>query len=61
MEQTPVSSLEELAGQSKINYTVLDDSAIMLYFQNMAGAEDQLYKYIYSSGGHLCSIETKFK
>ena len=42
--QTTVQSLEELARQSKINYTVVANSPYMEYFQNMAGAEDELYK-----------------
>ncbi|XP_037780308.1 ionotropic receptor 25a-like [Penaeus monodon] len=42
--QTPVSSLEELAGQSKINYTVLKSTATGQYFQNMAAAEEELYR-----------------
>lgn len=42
--QTTVQSLEELARQSKINYTVVSNSPYMEYFENMAGAEDELYK-----------------
>ena len=42
--QTTVQSLEELAKQSKINYSVVADSPYMEYFQNMAGAEEELYK-----------------
>ena len=42
--QTTVQSLEELARQSRINYTVVEGSPYMEYFQNMAGAEDELYK-----------------
>ena len=38
-------SLEELAQQSKINYTVVADSPYYEYFKNMAGAEEDLYKY----------------
>ena len=38
-------SLEELAQQSKINYTVVEDSPYYEYFKNMAGAEEDLYKY----------------
>ena len=41
--QTTVQSLEELARQSKINYTVVDNTVYMEYFQNMAGAEEELY------------------
>ncbi|XP_071539870.1 ionotropic receptor 25a [Panulirus ornatus] len=42
--QTPVSSLDELAGQSKINYTVLQSTATYQYFSNMAAAEEELYR-----------------
>ena len=39
--------MEELAQQSKINYTVVADSPYYEYFKNMAGAEEDLYKYVY--------------
>jgi len=42
--QTTVQSMEELARQSKINYTVVRDSPYMEYFQNMANAEEDLYR-----------------
>ncbi|CAL4178048.1 unnamed protein product, partial [Meganyctiphanes norvegica] len=42
--QTPVSSLEELASQSKINYTVLGSASTGQYFTNMATAEEELYR-----------------
>lgn len=42
--QTTVQGLEELAQQSKINYTVVSDSAYFEYFKNMAGAEEDLYR-----------------
>ena len=42
--QTTVAGLEELAQQSKINYTVVEDSPYFEYFQNMASAEEDLYK-----------------
>ncbi|XP_026327866.1 uncharacterized protein LOC113236096, partial [Hyposmocoma kahamanoa] len=41
--QTPVSSLEQLARQSRINYTVVESSTIHQYFINMKFAEDTLY------------------
>lgn len=41
--QTTVQSLEELARQSRINYTVVKDTSYMEYFVNMAGAEEELY------------------
>ncbi|XP_037966542.2 ionotropic receptor 25a [Plutella xylostella] len=42
--QTPVSSLEQLARQSRINYTVVEGSTIHEYFINMKFAEDTLYR-----------------
>ena len=42
--QTTVASLEELARQSKINYTVVANSSYMEYFRNMANAEEDLYR-----------------
>ncbi|XP_076619058.1 ionotropic receptor 8a [Colletes latitarsis] len=41
--QTPVQSLEQLARQSRINYTVLANSSVHQYFMNMKNAEDKLY------------------
>lgn len=34
-----------MAQQSKINYTVVANSPYYEYFRNMAGAEEDLYKY----------------
>nr|ARO70285.1 antennal ionotropic receptor 8a [Dendrolimus punctatus] len=42
--QTPVSSLEQLARQSRINYTVVEGSSIHQFFINMKFAEDTLYR-----------------
>ncbi|XP_034837962.1 glutamate receptor ionotropic, kainate 2 [Maniola hyperantus] len=42
--QTPVASLEQLARQSRINYTVVEGSTIHQYFINMKFAEDTLYR-----------------
>lgn len=42
--QTPVQSLEQLARQSRINYTVVADSDTHQYFRNMKFAEDTLYR-----------------
>ena len=36
--------MEELAKQSRINYTVVANSPYMEYFKNMAGAEEELYR-----------------
>ena len=63
--QTTVQSLEELAKQSKINYSVVADSPYMEYFQNMAGAEEELYKKwkeitLNSTGSDQVSIQSIF-
>ena len=42
--QTQLQSLEELAKQSRINYTVVKDTVYYDYFVNMAGAEEELYQ-----------------
>lgn len=42
--QTPVQSLEQLARQSRINYTVLQKSDTYNYFHNMKKAEETLFK-----------------
>ena len=42
--QTTVQSLDELARQSRINYTTVSDSPYLEYFKNMAGAEEELYR-----------------
>ncbi|XP_046867079.1 glutamate receptor ionotropic, kainate 2 [Drosophila willistoni] len=42
--QTPVQSLEQLARQSRINYTVVHESDTHQYFINMKFAEDTLYR-----------------
>jgi ionotropic glutamate receptor len=39
-----VASLEQLARQSRINYTVVNNSDTHEYFQNMKNAEDVLYE-----------------
>ncbi|XP_012347986.1 ionotropic receptor 25a isoform X2 [Apis florea] len=41
--QSPVQSLEQLARQSRINYTVVANSNQHQYFMNMKNAEDKLY------------------
>ncbi|XP_015174609.1 PREDICTED: glutamate receptor ionotropic, kainate 3 [Polistes dominula] len=41
--QSPVQSLEQLARQSRINYTVRMNSGAHQYFINMKNAEDKLY------------------
>ncbi|KAI5738536.1 hypothetical protein M8J77_008175 [Diaphorina citri] len=42
--QSPVQSLEQLARQSRINYTVVDNSNAHEYFKNMKHAEDIIYR-----------------
>ncbi|XP_061390133.1 uncharacterized protein LOC133325374 [Musca vetustissima] len=42
--QTPVQSLEQLARQSRINYTVVEGSDTHHYFMNMDFAEKTLYR-----------------
>ncbi|XP_025833055.1 ionotropic receptor 25a isoform X2 [Agrilus planipennis] len=42
--QTPVQSLDQLAKQSRINYTVVESSQTHKYFINMKYAEDTLYR-----------------
>nr|AOE48114.1 putative ionotropic receptor IR10 [Scaeva pyrastri] len=42
--QTPVQSLDQLARQSRINYTVVEGSDTHSYFINMKFAEDTLYR-----------------
>ncbi|KAL1516519.1 hypothetical protein ABEB36_000426 [Hypothenemus hampei] len=42
--QAPVQSLEQLARQSRINYTVVQNSETHQYFINMKFAEDTLYR-----------------
>lgn len=42
--QTPVQSLDQLARQSRINYTVVKGSDTHKYFINMKFAEDTLYR-----------------
>nr|XP_023029499.1 ionotropic receptor 25a [Leptinotarsa decemlineata] len=45
--QAPVQSLEQLARQSRINYTVVKNSDTHKYFINMKYAEDTLYRKVY--------------
>lgn len=42
--QTPVQSLEQLSRQSRIKYTVVENSDTHDYFKNMKNAEDVLYQ-----------------
>lgn len=42
--QTAVQSLEQLARQSRIAYTVVEGSDVHQYFRNMKHAEDKLFE-----------------
>ena len=42
--QTPVQSLEQLARQNRIKYTVVNNSDTHAYFRNMKNAEETLYE-----------------
>lgn len=42
--QTAVQSLDQLARQSRIAYTVVEGSDAHQYFKNMKHAEDKLYE-----------------
>ncbi|XP_045135403.1 ionotropic receptor 25a-like isoform X2 [Portunus trituberculatus] len=42
--QSPVQSLEALARQAKINFTTVKGSSTFEYFDNMAKAEDELFR-----------------
>lgn len=42
--QTELGGLEELAKQSRINYSVVQDTVYFDYFSNMASAEEELYQ-----------------
>lgn len=46
MFQTPVQSLDQLARQSRINYSVVEGSDTHAYFRNMKFAEDTLYRSV---------------
>lgn len=42
--QSPVQSLDQLARQSRINYSVVQDSDTHQYFKNMKKSEDLIYE-----------------
>lgn len=42
--QSPVQSLDQLARQSRINYSVVRDSDVHRYFMNMKMSEDLIYE-----------------
>ncbi|XP_034244951.1 ionotropic receptor 25a [Thrips palmi] len=59
--QTPVQSLEQLARQSRINYTVVEGSEAHHYFQNMKLAEDTLYRVWKEITLNASSDETQYR
>lgn len=42
--QSPVQSLDQLARQSRINYSVVEGSDVHQYFKNMKRSEDLIYE-----------------
>lgn len=54
--QTPVQSLEQLAKQSRINYTVEENSDTHKYFINMKFAEDTLYRYMLQLNNYVYDV-----
>lgn len=59
--QTTVQSLDELARQSRINYTTVSDSPYFEYFKNMAGAEEELYRKWKEITLNSSSDESKYR
>ncbi|KAE8746460.1 Ionotropic receptor 8a [Frankliniella occidentalis] len=59
--QTPVQSLEQLARQSRINYTVVGGSDTHAYFTNMKQAEDTLYRVWKEITLNASSDETQYR
>lgn len=59
--QTPVQSLDQLARQSRINYTVVKNSDTHIYFQNMKNAEDKLYEMWKSLTLNSTTDESKYR
>jgi glutamate receptor, ionotropic, invertebrate len=62
--QAPVQSLDQLARQSRINYTVVRDSDTHQYFKNMKYSEDfifELWKNATLGGDESNSDGIKFR
>lgn len=59
--QTPVQSLDQLARQSRINYTVVEGSDTHKYFINMKFAEDTLYRMWKELTLNSTSDQTQFR
>lgn len=59
--QAPVASLDQLARQSRINYTVVANSDTHKYFINMKFAEDTLYRMWKELTLNSTSDQTQFR
>ncbi|KAF5281024.1 hypothetical protein FQA39_LY05229 [Lamprigera yunnana] len=59
--QTPVESLDQLARQSRINYTVVMNSQTHKYFINMKYAEDTLFRMWKELTLNASTDETKYR
>ncbi|XP_075214966.1 ionotropic receptor 25a-like [Lycorma delicatula] len=59
--QSPVQSLDQLARQSRINYTVVENSDAQKYFQNMKNAEDTLYRMWKEITLDSSSVQTQYR
>ncbi|EEB19912.1 glutamate receptor, putative [Pediculus humanus corporis] len=59
--KSPVESLEQLARQSRINYTVVRNSDTHSFFVNMKKAEDTLYQAWKNLALNATSDETQFR
>lgn len=59
--QSPVQSLDQLSRQSRINYTVVQDSDTHQYFRNMKFAEDKLYEMWKNLTLSSSSDDTRFR
>nr|AXY87918.1 ionotropic receptor 25a.1 [Subpsaltria yangi] len=59
--QSPVQSLEQLSRQSRINYTVVENSHTHNYFRNMKNAEDILYTAWKQITLNSSSFETQYR
>ncbi|XP_075215222.1 glutamate receptor 2-like [Lycorma delicatula] len=59
--QLPVQSLDQLAKQSRINYTVVENSDAQRYFQNMKNAEDTLYRMWKKMTVDSSGVQTQYR
>lgn len=44
--ESQINSLDDMAKASNFNYTTLASSSMYQYFENMADAEEEIYKYL---------------